>query len=241
MNTIGVLGRHWRATVSNAGSIQPWGNGDEPLLDWFVAADDRWHVPSQEAAVRQRRIDNAPVFETRLRVPSGDAVQRVWCVADGGGYTVIEIENESTLPFAVAFSRNDILSVRPPTNVPIEGIELPEGSVVFPVGHHSTIRVALAHAGGSMASPTLLPDTKTTFCRCARQRMCLSKASSYQKARLCSPLVITPPFVSRWRTLAARWPRQRCCPTRCRRPIKWRAAGAQSSIAPVVSSCPKKQ
>jgi hypothetical protein len=58
----------------------------------------------------------------------------------------------------VAFSRNDILSVRPPTNVPIEGIELPEGSVVFPVGHHSAIRVALAHAGGAMASPTLLPD-----------------------------------------------------------------------------------
>ena len=168
MNTIGVLGRHWRATVSNAGSIQPWGNGDEPLLDWFVAADDRWHVPSQEAAVRQRRIDNAPVFETRLRVPSGDAVQRVWCVADGGGYTVIEIENESTLPFAVAFSRNDILSVRPPTNVPIEGIELPEGSVVFPVGHHSTIRVALAHAGGSMASPTLLPDTLSSADQVAR-------------------------------------------------------------------------
>jgi len=158
MNTIGVLGRHWRATVSAAGVIQPWGNGDEPSLDWFIAADDRWHVPSQEPAVRQRRIDNAPIFETRLRVPSGDAVQRVWCVADGGGYTVIEIENESTLPFAVAFSRNDILSVRPPTNVPIEGIELPEGSVVFPVGHHSTIRVALAHAGGAMASPTLLPD-----------------------------------------------------------------------------------
>ncbi len=156
MNTIGVLGGRWRATVSEAGTIEPWGSGDETSLEWFIAADDRWHVPSQEAAVRQRRLDGAPVFETRLRVPSGDAVHRVWCVADGGGFTVIEVENESTLPFAVAFSRSDVLSVRPATDVPIEGITLPPGSVVFPVGHQSTIRIALAHTPGSSRLPDVL-------------------------------------------------------------------------------------
>ena len=161
MNTIGVLGGRWRATVSQAGTIEPWGGDHETPLEWFIAADDRWHIPSQEAAVRQRRIDGAPVFETRLRVPSGDAVHRVWCVADGGGFTVIEVENESTLPFAVAFSRNDVLSVRTPTDVPIEGISLPAGSVVFPVGHQSTIRIALAHtSGGSRPLDSLASATQ---------------------------------------------------------------------------------
>ena len=146
MGSIGVLGGRWRASVSESGSILSSDSVDGTRLDWFVAADDRWHIPSSEAAVRQRRIHGAPVFETRLRVPTGDAVHRVWCVADGGGYTVVEIENDSTLPFAVAFNSSELLSARPPSDVPIEGISLPAGSVVFPVGHHSTIRVAVAHS-----------------------------------------------------------------------------------------------
>lgn len=143
MSTIGVLGGQWRATVNGSGGIEPW-DGSAPL-DWYVAADDRWHVPATEPTVRQRRIDGAPVLETRIKVPSGDAVHRVWCVADAGGLTVVEIENDSTMPFAVAFTRDDLLSTRPPSNVPIEGIDLPATSVVVPVGHRSTIRVALAH------------------------------------------------------------------------------------------------
>ena len=159
MGSIGVLGGRWRASVSESGSILSWDSVDGTPLDWFIAADDRWHIPSDEAAVRQRRLHGAPVFETRLRVPTGDAVHRVWCVADGGGYTVVEIENDSTLPFAVAFNSSDFLSARPASNVPIEGISLPAGSVVFPVGHHSTIRVALAHsASASGVAPAQLLD-----------------------------------------------------------------------------------
>ena len=152
MTTIGVLGGRWRATVSAAGSIAPWDG--TPALDWFVAADDRWHIPAQEAAVRQIRLEGAPVLETRVRVPNGDAVQRVWCVADQGGFTVIEIENDSSLPFAVAFNRPDVLSTRPPASVPIEGISLPTGSVVFPVGHRSVVQFALTHTSGVLALPT---------------------------------------------------------------------------------------
>lgn len=152
MTTIGVLGGRWRATVSAAGAIAPW-DGSQPL-EWFVAADDRWHIPAQEASVRQIRVEGAPVLETRLRVPSGDAVQRVWCVADQGGFTLIEIENDSTLPFAVAFNRSDVLSTRPPASVPIEGISLPAESVVFPVGHRSVVQFALAHTAGVSALPS---------------------------------------------------------------------------------------
>ena len=47
-------------------------------LDWWIGAEDRWHVPAREAAVRQALVGNSPVVETRLRVPSGDAVQRAY-------------------------------------------------------------------------------------------------------------------------------------------------------------------
>ncbi len=147
--TTGVTGGGWRATVTPWGSIEPW--GDEPPLDWHIAADDRWHSPQRETAVRQRRIDGTAVVETRVRIPDGDAVQRVYSVPDRGGLTIIEVENESPLPIAVAFTHGAVQSPRPPTS-PIEGITLPEGSVAFPVGHHSTLTVALPH-DGSGAGP----------------------------------------------------------------------------------------
>ena len=81
----GVLGGRWRADVTASGDVLPW-DGSAPLT-WHVAADDRWHTPSAEAAVRQTRLEGTPVTETRVRIPSGDAVQRVWSVADAGGLT----------------------------------------------------------------------------------------------------------------------------------------------------------
>jgi hypothetical protein len=113
------------------------------VLDWHIAADDRWHDPSTEPSVRQTRRAGVPVIETRLRIPGGDAIQRVYAVADAGGLVVIEITNESTLPIAVAFTRPDVVSSRTPSPRGAQGIELPAGSVVFPVAHGSTLRVAL--------------------------------------------------------------------------------------------------
>ena len=144
--TTGVTGQPWRATVTPCGDIYPWaGAVDGRPVRWFVAADDRWHTPADETAVRQRRVDGTPVIETRLRVPDGDAVQRVWSVADGGGLTIIEIENDSSRPFAVAFSGGGIVTERPVADVPIRGIDLPDDAIVLPVGHRSTLRVAIPH------------------------------------------------------------------------------------------------
>jgi hypothetical protein len=129
-------------------------------LQWFVAAEDRWHVPASEAAVRQRRIDGTPVVETRVRVPEGDAIQRVWSVPDAGGLTVIEVENASALPFAVAFAGVRVLTERPPADVPIRGIDLPEGAIVLPVAHRASVRVAIPHDPdrfSTWALPTLAP------------------------------------------------------------------------------------
>jgi hypothetical protein len=123
-----------------------------------VAADDRWHDPAVETGVRQSLIDGTPVIETRVRVPQGDVVQRVFAVADHGGLTVIELENASPLPVAVALSRADVLTTRPPAGTAIEGITLPAGSIVVPIGHHATVRVALAHVSpGPGALPAGLP------------------------------------------------------------------------------------
>jgi len=155
---IGVTGQQSRASVA------PWGDvtlhlapGDGSTLRWFVAADDRWHVPEEEVTVRQSRIEGTPVMETRLRIPDGDAVQRVWSVADSGGLTVVEVENDSPLPFAVAFAGAQIVTERPPADIPIQGIDLPLGAVVMPVGHHATIRVVLPH-GGATVPPAQLPS-----------------------------------------------------------------------------------
>ena len=160
----GVLGGRWRATVTPWGAIEPWGSGgphghgdEQHVLDWHIAADDRWHSPQHEAAVRQTRVEGTAVVETRVRIPNGDAVQRVHSVPEHGGLTVVTIENESPLPIAVAFSHGRLLSPRPPS-APIEGISLPAGSVAFPVGHHATLTVALAHRGsGPGALPRGLP------------------------------------------------------------------------------------
>ena len=117
-------------------------------------------MPADESAVRQRRIDGTPVVETRVRIPDGDAVQRVWSVPDAGGLTVVEVENESPLPFAVAFAGLRVLTERPPADVPIQGIELPPEAVVLPVGHRSSIRVAIPHDPArfsTWALPTLAP------------------------------------------------------------------------------------
>jgi hypothetical protein len=107
---VGNVDSPWEAIVDPRGLVTTWFDGWS--LDWWIGADDRWHVPSRDAGVRQQLVDAAPVVETRMRVPTGDAVHRAYAVqassVDGGGELVIvEIENRSTLPFAVA------LAVRP--------------------------------------------------------------------------------------------------------------------------------
>ncbi|MGA9279178.1 hypothetical protein [Ilumatobacter sp.] len=155
--TLGSTGQRTRWTLTPWGSIIPWGVDpvDQVAFDWHVAADDRWHVPSEEPTVRQSRIEGTPVVETRLRVPDGDAVQRVWAVPDGGGTVIVEFENESPMPFAVALTGPRVVTERPPADVPIQGIELDGDAVVLPIGHRAVVRLALPHPGGTMRPESL--------------------------------------------------------------------------------------
>ena len=173
MITTGVTGRPWRASVTPFGAIEPW-DGGAPL-NWFVAADDRWHVPADQPAVRQRRIEGTAVVETRLRVPNGDVVERVYSVADAGGLTVVEVENESTMPVAVAFDRRDVLTERQIADVPIEGIELPPEAFVLPLGHKAVLRIAVAHGAQRSGS---FPSGLATSTQVVRGWLSLTERAS---------------------------------------------------------------
>lgn len=102
--TVGNLDAPERIRVDAAGLVQL--DGATWSLDWWIGAEDRWHVPAREAAVRQELHGHSPVVVTRLKVPSGDAVQRVYAARDASGHQalIVEITNESKVPFAVALA-----------------------------------------------------------------------------------------------------------------------------------------
>jgi hypothetical protein len=57
----------------------------------------------------------------------------------------------------VAFGHGRLLTARPPTDVPIAGIDVPAGAVLFPVAHQATLHVGVAHDGSTGALPARLP------------------------------------------------------------------------------------
>ena len=123
---IGNLDSPWEAIVDPRGLVTTW--FDSWSLDWWIGADDRWHVPSREVAVRQRLVDDMPVVETAMRVPGGDAVHRAYAVrAEGEEHAVVEIENASRVPFAVALS---VRPVNPEGLAVVERVGLHDGTTV---------------------------------------------------------------------------------------------------------------
>lgn len=102
--TIGNLDALGRGHVDPAGRVAVAGAGW--FLDWWVGAEDRWHLPAEEAAVRQHLVGSSPVVETRVRVPGGDAVSRAYGARGPAGedLLVIEVANDSTVPVALALA-----------------------------------------------------------------------------------------------------------------------------------------
>jgi hypothetical protein len=98
--TVGALGSPHQVHVDARGRVAP--HDHDWSLDWWVGADDHWHIPAREPTVRQSLVDAAPVTRTALRVPHGDAVQHVYGVGGPGDPVVIEVTNESPAPFVLA-------------------------------------------------------------------------------------------------------------------------------------------
>ena len=158
--TTGVTGRPWRGTVTPWGDIEPWDAAQAaralvrrpPTIDGTAPRSRPRYGRSGSTALRWSR--------PRLRIPDGDAVQRVWSVADDGGATVIEFENDSSRPIAIALTGDALLTERPVTETPVRGIELDAPAIVLPVGHRATTRVAIQHdpRPGRVALPASVPS-----------------------------------------------------------------------------------
>ena len=98
-SSLGVLGFGALATVDERGAVAM---GDL-TVDWWVGADDRWHVPADEPSTHQQRIAAAPVFETTVRVPGGEVAQKTYAAAAAAAAGVVmEVENRSPVPLTVA-------------------------------------------------------------------------------------------------------------------------------------------
>jgi hypothetical protein len=125
---VGNVATPERVAIDPRGLVTPLGAGWS--LDWWIGAEDRWHVPSRAVAVRQRLVDASPVVETAMRVPGGDAIARAYGMMSTavGPCAVIEIRNATTVPFAV------VMAVRPfgPLgHLPIHEIALDAGVVTI--------------------------------------------------------------------------------------------------------------
>lgn len=149
---VGIVGQPLMAEVDVAGQL--WLPDGSPVR-WWVAAEDRWHDPRDIPATRQRAVDGAPVVETRVRVPGGDVVARVYAVANDGGTVVLEWHNESRSSVAVAIDAPSVTAIRPllPANAQAAGI--PSGAVGVPVAHGATARVVIGPESSDVDLRTL--------------------------------------------------------------------------------------
>jgi hypothetical protein len=163
--------------------------------------------------VRQRLVDDSPVVETLVRVPGGDVVHRTWAVASGpgvpnGGAVVVELENASPVPVAVAFA---IRPFGPLGRVPVTAITL-DGSVVSVDGRPALVlpkapsRVAVGSAAVDSVVPTVAGDAAATWpdggARCSAGRASaalLFPLPHTATVRVVLPLVAAKPGVARRR------------------------------------------
>lgn len=104
---VGILDGTHEVVVDAGGAISI--AKEAPLIDWWIAGDERWYYPSSETTCTQRTLPGSSVVETAIKVPGGQAVQRVYAIQrsseDGGGEAiVVEVENASVLPFGLAFA-----------------------------------------------------------------------------------------------------------------------------------------
>ena len=129
------------AVVDASGVVHPEGwRGNS--CGWWLAASDKWHDPRTSPSVRQQRIDGTPVVQTKVAVPGGDVVQRVFVVADHGGRLVMQVSNESPEPVAVAVHTLDISTTAAAGASRPQGIETPNDVMAYPLSHRASITFA---------------------------------------------------------------------------------------------------
>jgi hypothetical protein len=134
---VGALTTGALALVDERGMVSSRAGG---AVRWRVHAGNRWIDPASEPTVRHTRGGAAPIAQTAVRVPGGDAVQRVYGLGSHGGVVVVEVENASPEAIAVAFVVSGAGLALPRKPGAVES----DGALVFPVPHRMSVRVALA-------------------------------------------------------------------------------------------------
>jgi hypothetical protein len=125
-----------RATVDDAGTVDASGT----IVRWRVRPADVWLEPGADVAARSSRPDPAPIAHTAVRVPRGDAIERVYAVEEA---VVVEVQNASPGAIAVSFLVDATAGATASfSNKP--AAREADGAMVFPVPHRTAVRCALA-------------------------------------------------------------------------------------------------
>ncbi len=100
--SLDVLGAAGWGEVDAQGGISP--SHAKWRLDWLVRSAKQWHKASDTKEVRQTQLGAGAVIETRMKLPEGDATQRVWAVAASSesAVAVVEVANQAATAFAFA-------------------------------------------------------------------------------------------------------------------------------------------
>ncbi|MDH4171364.1 MAG: hypothetical protein OEW42_17420 [Acidimicrobiia bacterium] len=107
----------WAVTLGTTTSLGTTGSGSQGVIDdrgtvqlseaawtleWWVGAEDRWHCSGSEINIRQLRLGAGPVTEALMGVPGGDVVQRAAGAESDPAVVLLEFENRSAVPVALA-------------------------------------------------------------------------------------------------------------------------------------------
>lgn len=154
LTRIGNLTSSHRLEVDERGSVEIDG---ERRVEWWIGAEDRWHLAPVEPATRVRQwlVDDMPVVATAMRVPGGEVVHRAYAARTSTGEVVaVEVENTSAVPVGLAFV-GDVLLPREPHDTFVA----PDGRAVsvVPLIHRSTT-VAAIPLDGQRTFPAALPS-----------------------------------------------------------------------------------
>src|SRR4051794_29517168 len=163
---IGVLDTPVLGFVDAAGTIELPEAG--LALEWAIYTDE-WRTPNAApgSSTRQQVIDAMPVVETRVAVPSGDVVQRVYATTGKPAMVVIEIENASPGAIAVAVRARgkradlfpDLVTAAPSWREVEQDDALT--SLIWPLPHTASMRATVPVTGrpsGTVLDPRAQPS-----------------------------------------------------------------------------------